>query len=500
MAQRKTWRSVRLIVLLMTLQISIYAQDTLMKLYSEAQAAEKKGDYPVVIDRYQRILELAPEMAEAHAKLGAIYFTMGETDKAEIAFKSALKLNPKLWGPRFSLGVMAFEAREYDVALENLKRAELLDPSSVTTQLYLGYTEYARSQFLEAAEHFEQASSGDHPNVDAIYHLSKSYAQVATELFDLLQGRFQDSAYAHLARAHTYEVKKDWKNSQLEYKSALEKLPDNPRLQQKLEYISLKAAAEEGALVKDNPSDDLVDGFLKLQFVPPTGGNIVRELHRYQCQVVILTRKSDGTKSAKDFYLLVENYQSLSFLASLWLFDLQPDSYRAHQLKGQYYEALRQDLEAVTEYQRALELNSKLQNVHLSIGTIYWTKGNLDEALSEIQRELELNPNNPSALYIAGDILFSQNQMSQAQEYFLKSLKLEPHMIEARLGVARIYASEKEYEKALDQLQQVLKLEPENTMAHYRIAQAYEKLGRLEDSKREMEMFQRLKEKHPRRY
>src|ERR1035437_9268650 len=220
MAERKTWQLVALILLPLAFQISIYAEDILVKLYREAQVAETNGDYPLAIDRYKHIVALAPEMAEAHAKLGDIYFSMGETEKAEVAFKSAVKLNPKLWGPRFSLGVVAFEERKYDVALENLNKAELLEPKSTPTQLYLGYTQYARSHFVEAAGHFERAIASDHSNVDAIYHLSQSYGQAAKEFFDLLQGRFQDSAYAHLATAQTYEIKKDWKQSQMEYRSA----------------------------------------------------------------------------------------------------------------------------------------------------------------------------------------------------------------------------------------------------------------------------------------
>ena len=395
---------------------------------------------------------------------------------------------------------MAFDAHNYDLALKNLKEAELLDPSNIPIQLYLGYTQYARSHFLEAAGHFERAAQNDHPDEDAIYHLSKAYAQVARDFFELLQGRFEDSAYAHLAKAHSYELKNDWEHSELEYRNALERLPDNVRLQQKSEYISLKATGKGGTLVKDNPSDDLIDGFLKLQVAAPTGPDIIKELHRYQAQVETLRRIPDHTKSARDCYLLEEGYQSLSFLASLWVFDLQPDSFRSHQLRGQYYEARQQDQEAITEYRRALELNPKLRKVHLSIGTIYWTKGNLKEALPEIQQEIELDPNNSMALYIAGDILYSQNQMNGAKEYYLKSLALAPNMIEAHLGVARIYTSEGDYENVVNHLQQVLKLEPQNTMAHYQLAHAYQKLGKLEDSKRELQIFERLKIEHPRKY
>src|SRR5689334_17793898 len=87
---------------------SVESQEALSRFYREAQEAERRGDHLVAIDRYQRIINIAPTMAEAHAKLGGVFFQIGEVEKASNAFKTAVRLKPTLSGAHFSLGVIAF--------------------------------------------------------------------------------------------------------------------------------------------------------------------------------------------------------------------------------------------------------------------------------------------------------------------------------------------------------------------------------------------------------
>jgi protein involved in temperature-dependent protein secretion len=48
--------------------------------------------------------------------------------------------------------------------------------------------------------------------------------------------------------------------------------------------------------------------------------------------------------------------------------------------------------------------------------------------------------------------------------------------------------------KALALLEDTVKLEPTNATAHYRLATLYRKMGRVDDAKREVELYKRFKE------
>jgi protein involved in temperature-dependent protein secretion len=49
-------------------------------------------------------------------------------------------------------------------------------------------------------------------------------------------------------------------------------------------------------------------------------------------------------------------------------------------------------------------------------------------------------------------------------------------------------------DKALPLLEDTVKLEPTNATAHYRLATLYRKMGRTDDAKREVDLYQKFKE------
>src|SRR5687768_7673186 len=79
-------------------------QEELVRLYSEARSAEAAGDYPAAAQRYERIVVLRPDMAEAYVNLGNLYYVQGRMDRAETSFKKAIQLKAGLFAPHLLLG------------------------------------------------------------------------------------------------------------------------------------------------------------------------------------------------------------------------------------------------------------------------------------------------------------------------------------------------------------------------------------------------------------
>src|SRR5437870_692720 len=79
-------------------------QDVLAQLYKEAREAQQAGDYKTATQKYEGIVKLQPEMAEAHANLGLLYYQQGHAEQAAETFKKAIQLKPSLAGPYFFLG------------------------------------------------------------------------------------------------------------------------------------------------------------------------------------------------------------------------------------------------------------------------------------------------------------------------------------------------------------------------------------------------------------
>ncbi len=466
-------------------------QDPLVPLYNEARKAQAAGDYKTAAERYERIVKLRPDMAEAHSNLGMLYYFEQRTAPAKAAFEKAIALKPDLAGPYFFLGVMAFRDRDYPNALKHLKHAERLDPRNTEIHSYLGYVCYATADYAEATGHLEQAALASEFDQDIHYHLSKSYAQMANRAFQQLQKEHSGTFYSDLARGHFYEAQRNWETAKIEYTRAAEKQPSNDRLQERVRWVSEQS---QGKSLPPPPVDgyEPVSGSLSLLYSPPSGERVKRELDRYRNLVHALQPAPD---SAEKVYTLGEYYQILSYLASLWITDTAPDSYRAHQVQGQYFDAIDKDEDALREYRRALEINPRLPNVHFLMGNLLWRRERHEEALPELQAELKLTPNYPPALYEIADIHYTLGNNEEAEKYYLEAVKFDPTMAEAHLGLERIYSAQGEYEKALTHLQKVVEIAPDDPTPHYRLGLTYRKAGKEQEAARAMDMFQQLKAK-----
>jgi tetratricopeptide (TPR) repeat protein len=422
----------RLTVIAFSLAYPALAQVDIGKLYKEAKQAQASGDLATAIRNYEAIVRDQPKMAEAYANLGNLYYQQGQAERAKTAYRKALALKPELTGPNFFLGVIAFGEHDYSVALEQLAKAAATQPSNGLIYAYLGYTRFARSEFAEATTNLEKASALSGTDIDVLYHLSKCYGHLADRAFAKLQTEFPASVYLLLARAHLAESNEDWAGAAKQYRLALEKEPDNPRLRAKIEENTAMAAGK--AKSADNTSgDELIDGSL----------------------------------AYKD----------------------TPLAYRAHQLRAQMFEESKNDDGAIREYREALKRKPDLQNIHFAIGTLYWKNHNEEEAWTELQAELKTNPYHPQALYELGDICVFREKSAEAEKYLVEAVKLEPDLTEARYALEKIYTERGRYEKSLEQLRALLRMNSLEPTAHYRLAVVYRKLGRPQEAERELSLF-----------
>ena len=117
-----------------------------------AQAGEKalaSGRYEEAAQAYEKIRELAPTMAEAHARLGLIYFQSGKFEQAVPALRQAMKLKPALPNIDVLLAMSLSELGQYQEAVPILQKGfkRTNDPAlkrSSGLQLQRAYTGLAR--------------------------------------------------------------------------------------------------------------------------------------------------------------------------------------------------------------------------------------------------------------------------------------------------------------------------------------------------------------------
>ncbi|MEJ7607052.1 MAG: tetratricopeptide repeat protein [Bryobacteraceae bacterium] len=466
-------------------------QDALLQHYRKAQEAQAVLDYSGASHPYARINALRPDLAEAFANLGALYYEVGHQEKANTVLKKALALKPGLAGPHFFLGALAFKAHGYREALRYLEKAQVLEPDNLLVQLYLGYAYFGQSKYRDAIPRLERAAALSVSRTDALYHLSKAYAHLSKESFERLRNTYPDSPFLSLVRAHFFEAQGNLTEAKAEYDRLIEREPRAAGLQQRRAWLdhrdpgsTVPSALMEGATI---------DSTIYL-YKPPTTSRILDEITAHQHIAEGLAQESE---SPERLYGIAEVYQILSYLSSRWVVQSDQESYRSHQLEGELLEAQGKTEEAITAYSKAIQLQPRLEGVHFSIGNLYWVDGKMEEARGHLEKEIALNPNHPQAHYEIGDILYAQGKIAEAARHFSVALKLDPNMVDAHLATERILEQEGQLAAALEHLREVIKIAPANPAPHYRMSVIYRRLGRVAEADEARRTFQKLKALQP---
>lgn len=131
----------------------------------------------MAIEASKRALELAPDLAEAHASRGLASLVCADYNSAESEFKTALKLNPKLFEAFYYYGRTRFHQGDLKMAAKLFRRAADVDPGDYKSRCLrvqilrgLGRTRKAASEAREAITVVER-NLGWNPRDACAYHL-----------------------------------------------------------------------------------------------------------------------------------------------------------------------------------------------------------------------------------------------------------------------------------------------------------------------------------------
>jgi tetratricopeptide (TPR) repeat protein len=148
--------------------------------------AKRAGDLDAAVLEFKRAVELAPNLAAAHANLGAVYFEKKDYDKAIPSLRKALELNPDLPGAHIMLGVSLLARGYASQAIPHLEKAQSDD--------LLGVALLESGRVREAIDKLEVALEKRPSDPDLLYYLSQAHGRLSKQMFDLLTERSPDSA------------------------------------------------------------------------------------------------------------------------------------------------------------------------------------------------------------------------------------------------------------------------------------------------------------------
>lgn len=201
----------------------------------------------------------------------------------------------------------------------------------------------------------------------------------------------------------------------------------------------------------------------------------------------------------KDTDVLYAAHQIHSLLAEkafLTMAQLQPDSARVYEMRGDRMAEIGNIEGAILAYRTAVERDPHLTSVHLALAEALSFSQNASErteAESEYRKALAEDQYDEKAETGLGDIERQRSNFDAAEQHYKRALRLQPDDPDANEGLGIVLLDGGAIQEARAYLNRAVQLEPTNPAAYYHLSQASRRAGDFDEAKREMDEFLTLK-------
>ncbi len=388
-----------------------------------------------------------PRDPAAFERLAAIYHGNEQTDLAAQCYEMALALGSRSARVHYLLGLIRRERGASDVAIRHFREAAALEATYGPVQFNLGLSLLDAGRTVDAVEAFRAA---------------------------LRLGPADASFHSGLARALRQAGRLD--EAEAELRLALQLAPESAEAHQLL-GLTLQARGETRAALEH------------LNRVRRRSGVVVSdpwllEVQRHAATAEILlarvkTLMADGRLDSATELLsvAVETY---------------PNRARAHRLLGDVLLRKGQSQSALDAYGRAAELDPHDPEAHAALAVLLSQNGDLDSAAGEAGLALAADPDHPTALIVKASVEVRRGQPTTALSTIRPLLDQRDDLAGAHVVRGEALLQLGRLDPAATAFSRAAQLEPSTSYPRRRLGTIYERLGRLDDARRERRIAEEL--------
>jgi tetratricopeptide (TPR) repeat protein len=421
-----------------------------------AESYSSTNEWPSAVIHFQNAISKTPNAPGLHVELGEVYLHAGKVKAAATEFDRELAANPNSLRGLVRRGEARLLEGNTNGALEDWQEA--LGRDALQVQRILGLRE---TGFGDAV--FEQLPEALRPRLES----------AALEL------QRNPSPAAQLAEAFVrMHTGNPIMSPEISANGAKSCAPASvTKLLQEQRYSQLSSCVEQVAAAQ-TPSERKI----------AVAGAFV-EAGEYQSSLRVLNSLPDSQKRTSDAsYWRARAYEKLATSAYLQLFQVDPNSFRVHQLAGDLAATRNDDGKAIEEYRAAVTLNGTVPNLHYSLGHILWKILKIPEARVELEAELKLNPHHAGALHDLGDSYLQEHEPDKGLPYLQQAVASDPQNPDIHRDLGTAYAQLKEFAKAVPEYKVGIANDQDGSV-HYKLAKVYQALGQKENADHEFAIY-----------
>jgi tetratricopeptide (TPR) repeat protein len=152
--------------------------------------------------------------------------------------------------------------------------------------------------------------------------------------------------------------------------------------------------------------------------------------------------------------------------------------------------------EAITHYQRGLEVQPNNRQFHNNLANALRERGRLDEAIVHYEKAVQIDPDSAEAQFNLGKALGLKGNSEQAIVRYETVLQIEPNFLPARMSLGNALLQQGKPELAAPHFERVLQLR-NDAGAHLNLGLCFSQMGRMAEARSHYEMALQLAPAEP---
>lgn len=178
------------------------------------------------LQHFQQGIALMPDSAEAYLYVGCLLAQKGQLTEAVESYQQALTLKPDWPDPYFHMGTALVQQEQWEAAVESYRQAIILKPNWAEAHFYVGYLLAQQDQLEEAINSYEQAITNKPDWVELYFHLGtvlrrQERLDAAIESYQKAIALKPNWVAAHLCVGHLLAQQGQWEEAKKSYQQAI---------------------------------------------------------------------------------------------------------------------------------------------------------------------------------------------------------------------------------------------------------------------------------------
>ena len=403
-----------------------------------------------------RALTLDATYAPAHLYLASALRILGRFDEAQQHLVRAKRLQPDNPFSELWLGEIALARQNVELARTHLQQALRLNPGQSEAHALMAQVAIALGNKRAAKQHAHAARA------------PSQYGDLSDPLWwDVLQAGVTASLYAE--RGRRYMSEGDYARAVAEFAPLISQAQKDVEVWLDYGIALLHTEKYSQALAALESAQALLrkDEDVQKQKKTDEIAYLKAQVYYYIAQIYYETERTDaaihtGQKAVQLLHNRIEKSRASDGIGDSRLFTFLANVYANLAL---VYEDAEQLEQAITQYQKALELLPTKPSLHRDLAGVYWRQRRYAEAKPHYEAVIAGDRTDTQVIYRLGLIFLTQEKYTEALVQFKQVSALDAAHVRAYEALGIAYQKIGDTSKAIEAFEKVLQLEPDSKKA-----------------------------------